>query len=118
MSTDTLAAHQILSKRFSYPAACDWYVPVVESMEEYAAQQVEQQTKQLREERDRAATLLLATYQIFCRANEFMYSDGSSISDATSRDAYHFTLNDGPEIERYLLEQGLITKEKMSNHEG
>lgn len=54
MSTDTLAAHEILSKRFSYPAACDWYVPVVESMEEYAAQQVEQQTKQLREELEKS----------------------------------------------------------------
>lgn len=58
MSTDTLAAHQILSKRFSYPAACDWYVPVVESMEEYAAAQVDQQTKRLKEERDKAINLL------------------------------------------------------------
>lgn len=71
--------------------------------------------KSLQRERNKAAELLLSAYRLVCRANEFMYTDGTGISDATSRDLYHFVLNDGPEIEDLLLQQGLITKDQKSD---
>jgi hypothetical protein len=104
------------------------------AMEEYASQQVQEMKEEndklrntgallgeayyrITEERDKAAQLLLSAYRLVCMANEFMYTDATSISDATSRDLYHFVGNEGPETEGMLLQLGLITEDQMTKNQ-
>lgn len=59
MSTEHLTPEEIIEKKYLLRQLCQntkWRL--LDAMEEYAAQQVEQQTKQLREERDRAVDLI------------------------------------------------------------
>jgi hypothetical protein len=110
---------------------CQPYKICLQAMETYAAQQVQEIKEsneklgntgavlgegfyRLTKERDRAADLLLSAYRLICRANEFMFTDGTSISDATSSDLYHFVGNEGPEVEELLLKLGLITEDQMT----
>lgn len=59
MSTEQLTPEEIIEKKYLLQRLCQntkWRLR--DAMEEYAAVQVEQQTKQLKEERDRAVEII------------------------------------------------------------
>lgn len=76
MSTENSTAEDILNKHLNIFLVTNNTVRnVYGAMEEFAAHQVEQQTKQLREERDSAISLLKSIRVIFDRTDQHAVSD-------------------------------------------